>query len=438
MNEIFVLLRLFDGRTLFLAGTLVAGTFAPVMLVNAFRSKRYPGYKWWAAAEICLAASFLAQVVRGYLPEEIPVVAGNLAMILALTFLAIGIFRFTKKRIHIWPLILFSALSFLVILAYFFLSNQMRFRTLAEAVFSLGVISYTAWPLCKKAPEGRVFGYRFALGTLLFGGLLSGVRVFALLRVHEMHTMYTGRAIDNLYYLNSLMFLIGITFSFFILVNERSVAELEQEISSRKVLEGRLRELTLTDELTSVLNRRGLQEAMTREAHRASRLEHPLCLLVLDLDNFKKINDLYGHQVGDLALISFTKTCGRYLREIDILGRSGGDEFLVILPETNASQALIVAEKLQRSLQATVVVTSEGEISLTASIGIAARPAQDLTGNETLQRADQACYQAKKAGRNCIRIYTEESFPSMLPLPESKAHHRMSASSPTFREPGRN
>jgi len=357
VNDLFALLRLFDGRTLFLAGTLVAGSFAPVMLMNALRSKRYPGYGWWAVAELSFAGSFLAQVVRGYVPEVLPIVVGNLMMVLALSFLTIGIYRFTERRILLFPLILSSVGSYLTILLFYFFQDQMRYRTLIEAVFSVVLICYAAWPLCCTPPRGRYFGFRIALGTMLFGALLSGVRVAALLRGSEMHTMYTGRAIDNLYYLNSLMFLIGITFSFFILVNERTVAELGQEITGRKLLESRLRELTLTDELTGILNRRGLQEALTREAHRAVRLRHPLCLLVMDLDNFKKINDRHGHQVGDMALLSFTRTCTRYLREVDILGRSGGDEFLVILPETNAVQAMVVAEKLQKALRTATLVT---------------------------------------------------------------------------------
>jgi len=385
-------------------------------------------------AELSFAGSFLAQVVRGYVPEVLPIVVGNLMMVLALSFLTIGIYRFTERRILLFPLILSSVGSYLTILLFYFFQDQMRYRTLIEAVFSVVLICYAAWPLCCTPPRGRYFGFRIALGTMLFGALLSGVRVAALLRGSEMHTMYTGRAIDNLYYLNSLMFLIGITFSFFILVNERTVAELGQEITGRKLLESRLRELTLTDELTGILNRRGLQEALTREAHRAVRLRHPLCLLVMDLDNFKKINDRHGHQVGDMALLSFTRTCTRYLREVDILGRSGGDEFLVILPETNAVQAMVVAEKLQKALRTATLVTGDGEIAITASIGVAARPQQDLTGAETMLRADQACYQAKKSGRNCIRIFAEESLPGRMVTAEPGFPSRKHSGKPPVQE----
>jgi diguanylate cyclase (GGDEF)-like protein len=162
--------------------------------------------------------------------------------------------------------------------------------------------------------------------------------------------------------------------------------------------------LALTDPLTGLQNRRSLFELGRVEFARAQRMERPFCCIMLDLDHFKQINDAYGHLIGDHVLQEFAKRCRDSVREIDLVGRYGGEELIVLLPETDMPTSLQVAERLRYSIACAPIQVFDREISVTASIGVAARD-ENSTDLETLiARADQAMYIAKHKGRNRIAM----------------------------------
>ena len=187
-------------------------------------------------------------------------------------------------------------------------------------------------------------------------------------------------------------------------MEERQKAErdLRSEVTERKALEGRLKELVVTDALTGLLNRRGLLEVLKDEVQRAYRFNSPLTLFVLDLDHFKNINDTYGHAGGDQALRSFADISRANLRVVDTIGRLGGDEFAVLLPATDIDAAGIVAEKLRLVIEGNAVQAGAVSFFLTVSIGVASWTSDDDSGDFVLAQADRALYEAKEAGRNRI------------------------------------
>ena len=130
--------------------------------------------------------------------------------------------------------------------------------------------------------------------------------------------------------------------------------------------------------------------------------------MMLDLDHFKKLNDTYGHAAGDKALQRFTTLCCNALRTVDIFGRWGGEEFVTLLPETDAEGAVIIAERLRKLVSQSIFVYNEQKISFTASIGIAQYRSGEVTVEGPLSRADSAVYDAKKAGRNRISVYRND------------------------------
>lgn len=163
-----------------------------------------------------------------------------------------------------------------------------------------------------------------------------------------------------------------------------------------------LRAIAFVDPLTGAYNRRAFFEAAEREVLRASRYGHPLSVLVADLDRFKSINDRYGHAAGDMALCNFVTSARQILRDCDVLGRMGGEEFGILLPETGAEAAALAAERLRAALQ-NVPVSAQGEIfTVTVSIGIAQQAVGRESFEEALERADKALYQAKELGRDRI------------------------------------
>lgn len=178
----------------------------------------------------------------------------------------------------------------------------------------------------------------------------------------------------------------------------------EQKIETLKLELEQLRELVHTDPMTGVFNRRGLDTVYQREAARADRNENVLCAVVIDLDNFKHINDTHGHQFGDEVLIQFAKTARKTLRPSDVVARFGGEEFVILLPDTPTESAIWVMQRLQNNFSK---VNFKGAgtqpVNITFSGGLAMRRLQE-NQNSLIKRADEALYLAKASGKNRITV----------------------------------
>jgi diguanylate cyclase (GGDEF)-like protein len=184
---------------------------------------------------------------------------------------------------------------------------------------------------------------------------------------------------------------------------------LESEIQQRKTVEAELRKsekryrvLASFDPLTNLYNRRHFFNLAEIEFERAVRYQHPLAVLLIDLDHFKLVNDRYGHLVGDDLLAFVAALCKRSLRKIDIIGRYGGEEFIILLPATGGDQAVQLAERLCSTIQISKMPSIQGEIGVTASIGIGIHNSSSGNLESLLDDADQAMYMAKRRGRNQI------------------------------------
>lgn len=177
-----------------------------------------------------------------------------------------------------------------------------------------------------------------------------------------------------------------------------------RDITERKQLEEDLRRMATTDSMTGVYNRRRFLELMVQEMHRAHRMLHPLALIMLDIDLFKRINDTYGHAIGDEVIKSLTRACTSELREIDIFGRIGGEEFAILLPELRREQGLEVAERLRRKIETLEVEANDRRIvRFTVSMGVAVLGMNDRIPELFFARADAALYHAKEDGRNRVK-----------------------------------
>ena len=165
-----------------------------------------------------------------------------------------------------------------------------------------------------------------------------------------------------------------------------------------------LQHLALTDGLTKLYTRRHFFELAFEEFYRARRYGHSLSVLMLDLDHFKKINDTYGHIAGDTVLEKTADICKTVLRTQDIIGRYGGEEFVVLLVETDLLCAKTVAERLRQTLRELPIQTTKGDIHLTISGGVAGDNVEELNLIEMIELADQALYAAKEVGRNNIQV----------------------------------
>lgn len=177
------------------------------------------------------------------------------------------------------------------------------------------------------------------------------------------------------------------------------------DISSRKAMEEELKRLATTDPLTGIPNRRFLMDQGDRELGRARRYGNALSVLILDIDHFKKINDRHGHAVGDDALKAMVQCCLRQLREIDILCRLGGEEFVALLPETPGEAAMAAAERLRDAVaRMSLPLAGSENLTFTISVGVTAPREADVSLADMLSRADEALYEAKRNGRNRVTL----------------------------------
>jgi diguanylate cyclase len=181
----------------------------------------------------------------------------------------------------------------------------------------------------------------------------------------------------------------------------QEVQEAENRIHMLESKLEQMSELVREDQLTGSLNRRGLDDVFERELSRSERRHTPFCIAMLDLDDFKKLNDTHGHQAGDEALIHLVKVVKETLRTMDVIARFGGEEFLIMLPDTPLEEATQTVTRVQRELTKQIFMHNNERLLITFSAGVALRgPSEDQVS--MIKRADEALYKAKRAGKNRV------------------------------------
>ncbi len=235
--------------------------------------------------------------------------------------------------------------------------------------------------------------------------LMIGRRVVPLINAYEQSIFDIKDAVLSLPI--SLLLFIGV---FGI---KSALSEIRKENSA-------LEKLNATDSLTLALTKKETYVRLKREISRGQRSSHPLAFLMIDIDHFKRINDQYGHMVGDTVLKNLSLFCQLKLRDIDVFGRFGGEEFLVACPETDAKAALEVAERLREAIAKESFAMVDGQkVTLTVSIGISIFDPQqvhhdslDVAMDQYIDYSDKAMYCAKNAGRNQVKLFDEEMLRS--------------------------
>ncbi len=187
-----------------------------------------------------------------------------------------------------------------------------------------------------------------------------------------------------------------------IIVDESSVAMDNARLFTQ------VQKMAVTDSLTGLVNRRHFYELSDKELKRSIRYHHNLSVIMVDIDYFKRVNDTYGHPVGDAVLIEVAACFVRNVRETDIVGRYGGEEFVILLPETEPASAQSLAERLRSQVENLQVPSRKGHVRITVSLGIASKNTQEVSLEELLDQSDKALYKAKNDGRNCVRSFMQE------------------------------
>ena len=375
--------------TMFLMVIVVSLTMASCTAA-LWRRDQPEGLGYWTLALTLHGITFILYSLRGVAPDLLTVVVANLLLVSVFTLFCEAMLQFQQQRMQRlwlwWPVLVVAP-------ALMLLPDSQSGRVVVVAILSTYQTALLLAIMLRYRQQTVGRGQYFVMAAALLGiATMSFRAVGTALGMAPMLQITSTTPIQTLTYLVSCMGMLLASMGLVLMTKERTDAQ--------------NRTLAMHDELTGLPNRRYSMEVLTRLLAALNRGRQPLSLLMLDIDHFKRINDNHGHLVGDRSLKQLAGTLRSRLRTQDHAGRLGGEEFLVILPNTTAAGAREVAETLRRSVEQLVANDhGHGPLNMTISIGICTlQPKTQLSPLDALELADQALYRAKQNGRNRVEV----------------------------------
>lgn len=381
--------------------------FLALGVVWAYVARSYPSLhaaRYWAAAAFIAAIGMFIALLRGIVEIHpvVPIVIGNGLLLFATSLAVMGVSRFYGRPLRWWWEFSLIAIGIVGLSIFTFWHDSIAMRIAIYAAVQSASVAGTIPMALSRNGGGRTAG-----------GYLSATLALLVIVAHAIRSLCglleTGGTIGyvelNQVQAMLLLVLVFLTMSWNFAFLVMAVDRLRDEVA----------ELALVDDLTGVANRRHLVQRLAEECVLAHRTQKPFALLAIDLDGFKEINDGHGHAAGDDCLRHFTLMTQSKLRPGDLLARSGGDEFCVVLPSTTLSEAASIAHRVLDACRADAAACMPGEVQIAASIGVAQWQSRIGQYPERLiAAADQALYAAKNEGKNRYAVYEIDS-PSMAP-----------------------
>ncbi|MGH8051744.1 MAG: GGDEF domain-containing protein [Arenimonas sp.] len=379
----------FDIRSAIMVGALLNVLIAVMLLIvrKTLPANFQNSLRWWWLGMLLQPAGFVLIALRGSLPPFISVVLANMMIASALACFAIAMRMFTgvrQRRAYAVVLILLSG-----IFAVYY-HDDLLARIISLSVLHTALLSFCARAIYRQELKITRVSHVLA-GLFVIGAVSMAARaVYHIVSQDPVIDIFAMRWPTILSYgMGGLLPIVG-TIGFLLMCTERSQKDLERMASE--------------DPLTGAYNRRALAEFGRREMARARRHGISLSVILIDIDFFKKINDELGHAAGDLALVETVRRLRNNMRNEDYLGRMGGEEFLILLPDTDIQQAQILAQRIQQDFASEPMTLNDQNRSITLSGGITLLSASDHIFDDMLKRADDAMYTAKVLGRNRMQL----------------------------------
>lgn len=369
---------------------VLISTMSGLMALVLYALKRsYPpsirGLGQWSKALLFIVVGGAFAASRGKLPELFTTAVPNFLLCWGVYRLYSGSQSFFGVPPRPRPWLAFIGGVVLVTMWFTWGSPNYPVRLRMVTVVFGTLFGLHAWLIYRQGT--LTFARILAIGTLAFITLIQVARLITTF-VFPMGSDVLDPTPQH------VIFIVSFSFSILLL----SISTVLMAGDSLRV---ELEYLATRDSLTNALTRRYIDEACAHELARSRRNDKPLALLMMDLDHFKRVNDTHGHQAGDTVLVDFVKTVRALLRSKDLLGRFGGEEFVVLLPETPLDDAMVVAERIRAACANSPDST---KIACTVSIGVTTNLADRDTVDTLMARADAALYQAKAEGRNRVVI----------------------------------
>ena len=372
--------------------TIMAGMIGIVMgLVLLGLRRSYPpsirGMRLWGTAPLLCASSTLFYGLDGVLPAPLVALVGNALLLTGVTLFLLGserLYSLPSSWLR-WATVILGAL--LVITFFMFVYPDYRIRVLVFSGTLAAIVAKHARLLGRHGNRG--FAPRFTAMVLWGQAAVLVCRAISTLWLDQADThRFTQSFVQTLYIAAFSFSVLLVSIGVLLMAGERVRAEFEY--------------LATHDSLTGAHTRRSVLAACAEELTRWSRYGSTFSLLILDIDHFKRVNDAHGHLAGDQVLKRFVQLVQSHLRSADRLGRYGGEEFMVLLPETDSAAAQAVAERMRAALDATP--EAAGLPHCTVSIGVTTAQPGDESVDALIARADAALYDAKAQGRNQVRV----------------------------------
>ena len=380
---------------LFMSG-LLAVALSLLLLAIHQHAAILKGLKHWVCANFLIGISVII-FIQSDIALEVRALVGGLLMVsgLAMYYVAIRIFELYPIKLQ-W---LQKALGFLVVsnlLISFYSSNEyvsVVFNTTTCAVITLICAIYLLkYSRHKHNGQNQFTGICF----LAFTGLtIYRLYILASDTVEPVEAL-TSWNLNELTFLACMLSVLAINFGFIAMVNQRLAELLEYSAAH--------------DWLTGTMNRKKLEQSADAMNAKMAKSKRPQAMLLMDLDKFKSINDTYGHLFGDTVIKAFSEVVKDNAREVDLIGRYGGEEFCVLMPDSSEAEALILAERIRRKFEATPIIFNNREIKCTVSIGACDSSTVDGSFKNMFSAADQSLYAAKNSGRNKVVAYSRLAF----------------------------
>lgn len=384
----------FDPRSAILVGALVTWLTAGMLLLNwkSLPGNVRPSLRWWLAGIALHPVGFSLIALRDHMPLWAIIALGSTALALSFSFMAIALRSFYGLPERRTRLYLITAMVGVAAVWFTFFWPHLQARIIVVHVLLAVLIGGGARAVFRRGgPRGRlprITGALFVLVTLLVL-LRAGLELAwptapdQLLRVTPVNLACTG---------GLLLLPLLATVGFLLMCAESAQLQLER--------------MARVDYLTGIFNRRAIEDLATRAISAARRHGAPLSIMIVDVDHFKLVNDEHGHECGDNALVEVVRRMREILRNEDLIGRQGGEEFVVVMPDIDLPSARGAAERLRRGFSDSPMAIHDGddeiELPLTISAGVAALDASDQQFSHLLRRADRAMYAAKAEGRNRV------------------------------------
>ena len=378
-----------DMRTLLFDRACLLAFCTLLVLINVREHRATPGLRWFAASNVNYFVGGVLIASREHTPVWASVVFANQLYSLGYVFLHRCLADLLgSRRRYWWAQLAASALSLSVCTYFTFVHPDIRYR-LAFIGLSTGLQFAICAAVTFRGITANMRSAALGMGCVLaFSATLNLARVVLTLIWGTTQTYLRADRIQTVTVMLNTMVFVAIDIAFVWMI----AAALRNELHTQ----------AMTDPLTRVLNRRALEMQLENAILQSRDTGHPLSAIVVDLDNFKQVNDRLGHRAGDLTLIAAAQTLKAGLRESDALGRMGGDEFVILLPNCARKGAQEIAERLRADLESQEIDTGEHRLQIRASFGVATL--EEVVGSyeALIAECDRALYRAKRVGGNYV------------------------------------